>query len=93
MQKMSSEAFQIGIGIVGILMPFLLYILKKLFELSNQTSRILVRIENLDARVEKLEKKTDGIASIEQLVQEQAILSEKIDRIEGWMMRNGYHPD
>jgi len=90
---MSCEAFQIGIAIIGILVPFLVYILKKLFELANHTSHILARLESLDKRVEKLEKKTEGIASIEQLIQEQAILAEKIDRVEGWMMRNGYRPD
>ena len=93
MQEMPSEAFQIGIGIVGILMPFLLYILKKLFELSNHTAHILTRLESLDRRVEKLEKKTEGIASIQQLSQEQAILTGRIERMEGWMMRNGYNPD
>ena len=69
---MPSEALQIGISIVGIIMPFLLYMLKKLFELSNHTSHILTQLENLNARVEKLEKKTAGVASIEQLSQEQA---------------------
>jgi len=90
---MSSEALQIGISIVGIIMPFLLYMLKKLFELSNHTSHILTQLENLNARVEKLEKKTAGVASIEQLSQEQAILTSRVERMEGWMMRNGYNPD
>jgi len=90
---MSCEALQVGLAFAGILVPFLVYILKKLFELANHTSHILAKVENLDRRVEKLEKKTDGIASIEQLIREQATLSEKIDRIEGWMMRNGYRPD
>ena len=90
---MPSEALQIGISIVGIIMPFLLYMLKKLFELSNHTAHILTELENLNARVEKLEKKTAGIASIEQLSQEQAILTGRVEKMEGWMMRNGYRPD
>ncbi|RLG24522.1 hypothetical protein DRN85_07545 [Methanosarcinales archaeon] len=90
---MSCEAIEIGISIVGILIPFLLYILKKLFELSNHTSHILTRLESLDNRVEKLEKKTEGIASIEQLLQDQAIIAGRVERMEGWMMRNGYNPD
>jgi len=67
--------------------------LKKLFELSNHTAHILTELENLNARVEKLEKKTAGIASIEQLSQEQAILTGRVEKMEGWMMRNGYRPD
>jgi len=90
---MPSEALQIGISIVGIIMPFLLYMLKKLFELSNHTSHILTQLENLNTRVEKLEKKTAGVASIEQLSQEQAILTGRVEKMEGWMMRNGYRPD
>jgi len=90
---MPSEAFQIGISIVGIVMPFLLYMLKKLFELTNHTSHILTELENLNTRVEKLEKKTAGIASIEQLSHEQAILTGRVEKMEGWMMRNGYRPD
>ena len=90
---MSSEALQIGISIVGIIMPFLLYMLKKLFELSNHTSHILTQLENLNARVEKLEKKTAGVASVEKLSQEQAILTGRVEKMEGWMMRNGYRPD
>ena len=90
---MSSEALQIGVSIVGIIMPFLLYMLKKLFELSNHTSHILTQLENLNARVEKLEKKTAGVASVEKLSQEQAILTGRVEKMERWMMRNGYRPD
>ena len=90
---MPSEALQIGISIVGIIMPFLLYMLKKLFELSNHTSHILTQLENLNSRVEKLEKKTAGVASVEKLSQEQAILTGRVEKIEGWIMRNGYRPD
>ena len=50
-------------------------------------------IRDRDRRVEKLEKKTEGIASIQQLSQEQAILTARVERMEGWMMRNGYNPD
>ena len=90
---MSCEALQIGISIIGILIPFLIYILKKLFELSNHTTHILAQLENLDKRVDRLEKKTEGIASIEQLLQDQAIIAGRVERMEGWMMRNGYNPD
>jgi len=64
-----------------------------LFELSNHTSHILAQLENLDKRVDRLEKKTEGIASIEQLLQDQAIIAGRVERMEGWMMRNGYNPD
>jgi len=90
---MPSEAIQIGISIVGIVMPFLLYMLKKLFELTNHTSHILTELENLNTRVEKLEKKTAGVASVEQLSEAQAILTGRVEKMEGWMMRNGYRPD
>jgi len=90
---MPSEALQIGLGILSAIMPFLLYMLKKLFELTNHTSHILAQLENLNIRVEKLEKKTAGVASVEKLSEEQAALSSRIEKMEGWMMRNGYHPD
>ena len=90
---MPSEALQIGLGILSAIMPFLLYMLKKLFELTNHTSHILAQLENLNIRVEKLEKKTAGVASVEKLSEEQATLSSRIEKMEGWMMRNGYRPD
>jgi len=67
--------------------------LKKLFELTNHTAHILSQLEDLNRRVEKLEKKTAGVASIEQLSQKQAILTGRVEKMEGWMMRNGYRPD
>jgi len=90
---MPSEALQIGLEILSAIMPFLLYMLKKLFELTNHTSHILAQLENLNIRVEKLEKKTAGVASVEKLSEEQATLSSRIEKMEGWMMRNGYRPD
>ena len=90
---MQSEAVEVGALIASIIVPFLIYILKKLFELSNHTSHILERLNNLDARVERLEKKTSGIASLEQLLEEQARLTEKINKIEGFLMRNGFNPN
>ena len=90
---MPSEALQIGLEILSAIMPFLLYMLKKLFELTNHTSHILAQLENLNIRVEKLEKKTAGVALVEKLSEEQATLSSRIEKMEGWMMRNGYRPD
>ncbi len=88
---MPSEALQVGILIISAIVPFLIYILKKLFELANHTSHILERIDNLDKRVEQLEKKTSGIASLEQLLENQARLAEKINKIEGFLIRNGFN--
>ncbi len=88
---MPCEAAEWFAVVFSILVPLLFFILKKLFELSNHTSHILAKVEDLDTRIEALEKKTSDIAQIRQHCEKLETLSGIVDKIQGYLAcRNGF---